>query len=95
VEFVDDVEFRSTLNHPEDELSCILEINAGAGGTESCDWAEMLLRMYIMWGEKNGYKVPSSIDKTGMWPGIKSAEIEINGEYAYGMLKGRMACIAW
>ena len=54
VEVVDDVEFRSTLNQPEDQLSCILEINAGAGGTESCDWSDMLLRMYIMWGEKNG-----------------------------------------
>ena len=88
VEFVDDVEFRSTLNEPEDELSCILEINAGAGGTESCDWSDMLLRMYIMWGEKNGYKVSELNRVNGDVAGIKSAEIEINGEYAYGMLKG-------
>jgi peptide chain release factor 2 len=88
LEFVDDVEFRSTLNEPEDELSCILEINAGAGGTESCDWSDMLLRMYIMWGEKNGYKVSELNRVNGDVAGIKSAEIEINGEYAYGMLKG-------
>lgn len=88
VAFVDDVEFRSTLNEPEDELSCILEINAGAGGTESCDWSDMLLRMYIMWGEKNGYKVSELNRVNGDVAGIKSAEIEINGEYAYGMLKG-------
>ncbi len=87
-EFVDDVEFRSTLNQPEDELSCILEINAGAGGTESCDWSDMLLRMYVMWGEKNGYKVSELNRQDGEVAGIKSAEIEINGEYAYGMLKG-------
>ncbi len=88
VEFVDDVEFRSTLNQPEDELSCILEINAGAGGTESCDWTDMLLRMYVMWGEKNGYKVSELNRQDGEVAGIKSAEIEINGEYAFGMLKG-------
>ena len=88
VAFVDDVEFRSTLNEPEDELSCILEINAGAGGTESCDWSDMLLRMYIMWGEKNGYKVSELNRVNGDVAGIKSAEIEISGEYAYGMLKG-------
>ncbi len=88
VEIVDDVEFRSTLNQPEDELSCILEINAGAGGTESCDWAEMILRMYIMWGEKNGYKVSELNRVNGDVAGIKSAEIEVVGDYAYGTLKG-------
>lgn len=88
VEIVDDVEFRSTLNEEEDELSCILEINAGAGGTESCDWSDMLLRMYIMWGEKNGYKVSELNRVNGDVAGIKSAELEISGEYAYGMLKG-------
>jgi peptide chain release factor 2 len=88
VEIVDDVEFRSTLNQPEDEMSCILEINAGAGGTESCDWSDMLLRMYIMWGEKNGYKVSELNRVNGDVAGIKSAEIEIAGDYAYGMLKG-------
>ncbi len=88
IEIVDDVEFRSTLNQPEDELSCILEINAGAGGTESCDWSDMILRMYIMWGEKNGYKVSELNRVNGDVAGIKSAEIEITGDYAYGTLKG-------
>ena len=88
VEIVDDVEFRSTLNQPEDEMSCILEINAGAGGTESCDWSEMLLRMYMMWGEKNGYKVSELNRVNGDVAGIKSAELEISGDYAFGMLKG-------
>ena len=88
VDIVDDVEFRSTLNNPEDELSCILEINAGAGGTESCDWSDMILRMYVMWAEKNGYKVSELNRQDGDVAGIKSAEIEISGDYAYGMLKG-------
>ena len=85
---IEDVEFRSTLNQPEDELSCILEINAGAGGTESCDWAEMLLRMYMMWAEKNGYKIAELNRQDDSVAGIKSAALEIAGEYAYGMLKG-------
>lgn len=85
---VEDLEFHSTLNKPEDELGCILEINAGAGGTESCDWSEMLLRMYVMWAEKQGYKVSVLNRVDGDVAGIKSAEIEIDGEYAYGLLKG-------
>jgi peptide chain release factor 2 len=88
VDIIEDVEFRSTLNKPEDELSTILEINAGAGGTESCDWAEMLLRMYIMWGEKSGYKVSELWRQNGDVAGIKSAGLEIDGDYVYGMLKG-------
>lgn len=88
VEALDDVEFRSTLNRPEDSMSCILEINAGAGGTESCDWSEMLYRMYKMWAEKNGYKVSELNSVGGDVAGIKSAELEINGDYAFGMLKG-------
>ena len=85
---VEDVEFRSTLDQEEDELSCLLEINAGAGGTEACDWAEMLYRMYLMYGEKGGYKVKELNRVHGDVAGIKSAEIEISGDYAYGMLKG-------
>ncbi len=86
--FVEELEFKSTLNKPEDELNCILEINAGAGGTESCDWAEMLLRMYLMWAEKQGYKT-SELNRTdGDVAGIKSAAIEIVGAYTYGYLKG-------
>jgi len=85
---LEDVEFRSTLNQPEDELNCILEINAGAGGTESNDWAEMLLRMYTMFCDKYGYKY-SGLNRTdGDVAGIKSVAIEITGEYSYGHLKG-------
>jgi len=85
---LDDLEFRSTLNKPEDELSCTLEINAGAGGTESCDWSEMLLRMYKMWADKSGFKHTEINYQAGDVAGIKSAELEITGDYAYGMLKG-------
>ncbi len=85
---LDDVEFRSTLNKTEDELSAIVEINAGAGGTEACDWAEMLYRMYVLWGEKNNYKVSELNRVAGDVAGVRSVEIEVNGEYAYGMLKG-------
>jgi peptide chain release factor 2 len=88
VDYIDDLEFRSTLNKQEDELSCIIEINAGAGGTESCDWSAMLLRMYQMWGERSGFKVSTINFQAGEVAGIKTAEIEINGDYAYGMLKG-------
>ena len=85
---VEDLEFHSTLNQPEDELGCILEINAGAGGTESCDWSDMLMRMYLMWAEKHGYKVSELHRQDGDVAGIKSVSLEIAGDYAYGMLKG-------
>ncbi len=85
---LEELEFRSTLNKPEDELGCILEINAGAGGTEACDWAEMLLRMYTMWAEKKGFKVSLLNQQEGEVAGIKSAELEIQGDFAYGLLKG-------
>ena len=85
---LEDVEFRSTLNKPEDELSAIIEINAGAGGTEACDWAEMLYRMYVLYGEKNKYKVKELNRVGGDVAGVRSVEIEVNGDYAYGMLKG-------
>ncbi|MEL6926140.1 MAG: peptide chain release factor 2 [Bacteroidota bacterium] len=88
LESLEDLEFKSTLNRPEDELDAILEINAGAGGTESCDWSEMLLRMYTMWAEKNDYKVSLLNRQDGDVAGIKSAELEIKGSFAYGMLKG-------
>jgi peptide chain release factor 2 len=84
---IEEIEFKSTLSHEEDALSCILEINAGAGGTESCDWSEMLYRMYVMWGEKNGYKVSEINRVNGDVAGIKNAQLEIKGDYAYGMLK--------
>ncbi len=85
---IEELEFKSTLNQKEDELNCILEINAGAGGTESCDWSEMLLRMYKMWAEKNGYKFKSLNRVDGDVAGIKSAAVEIIGDFAYGYLKG-------
>jgi peptide chain release factor 2 len=83
-----DLEFTSTLSEPEDMLNCMIKINAGAGGTESCDWAEMLLRMYTMWAEKSGHKVKELDYQAGDVAGIKTATIEITGEHTYGMLKG-------
>lgn len=87
-EAIEDLEFRSTLNKPEDELSAIIEINAGAGGTEANDWADMLGRMYIMWAEKSGYKLKEINRVDGDVAGVKSLSLEINGDFAYGMLKG-------
>ncbi len=85
---IEDIEFKSTLDQPEDALSCYLEINAGAGGTEACDWADMLQRMYIMYAEKNGFKIREVNKVDGDVAGIKSVEFEIEGQSAYGMLKG-------
>ncbi len=87
VKVIEDVEFRSTLNKPEDELNCILEINAGAGGTESCDWSAMLQRMYTMWADKNGFKASVLHIQEGDVAGVKSVSLEIEGDYAYGLLK--------
>ena len=84
---VDDLEFKSTLNEPEDQLPAILTINSGAGGTESCDWAQMLYRMYTMWGQKNGFKVTELDFQAGDVAGIKSASLQIDGEFAFGLLK--------
>jgi peptide chain release factor 2 len=85
---LDEVEFRSTLNKPEDALYCILEINAGAGGTEACDWTQMLARMYKMWSDKNDYKISELYRQEGDAAGLKSIGYEIIGENAYGMLRG-------
>ena len=84
---VEDLEFKKMLSKEEDQLSAMIEINPGAGGTESQDWADMLHRMYIMWGEKNGYKVREVDYQAGEVAGIKSATIEIEGPFAYGKLK--------
>lgn len=84
---IEDLEFQSTFTNPEDEMGCILEINSGAGGTESQDWSAMLMRMYIMWGEKNGYKVRELDLQDGETAGIKSCSLEFDGEFAYGFLK--------
>jgi peptide chain release factor 2 len=85
---LEDAEFRSTLNKEEDELNAILEINAGAGGTEANDWAEMLMRMYVMWAERSGYKLSELNKQEGDVAGIKSVSLEIQGDFAYGWLKG-------
>lgn len=88
LEILEDAEFRSTLNQREDEMNAVLTINAGAGGTEACDWSAMILRMYRMWAERNGFKVIDIFEQDGDTAGIKSASIEVRGEYAYGWLKG-------
>jgi peptide chain release factor 2 len=85
---LEDVEFRNMLSGKEDVLSCVLEINAGAGGTESCDWASMLMRMYTMWAQKKGFKVTELDYNDGDMAGIKSVSLQIDGGYAYGYLKG-------
>lgn len=82
-----ELEFRKMMSEEGDNLSAVLEINAGAGGTESQDWASMLMRMYIMWAEKNGFKVKEADHNDGDVAGIKSVTLEIEGEYAYGNLK--------
>lgn len=84
---IDDAEFKSTLNKPEDELTAILQINPGAGGTESQDWAEMLLRMYRMYGDKQGFKVSEIDYQEGDGAGIKTATLQFDGPFAYGFLK--------
>ncbi|TDI68540.1 MAG: peptide chain release factor 2 [Bacteroidetes bacterium] len=87
---LDELEFKKMLSKEEDQLDAIMEINPGAGGTESQDWAEMLLRMYIMWGEKNGYKVKEVYNQPGETAGIKSATLEFSGDFAYGYLKSEI-----
>ncbi|WP_152426464.1 peptide chain release factor 2 [Cesiribacter andamanensis] len=87
---LEEVEFRKMLSGEEDQLNAMLEINSGAGGTESQDWASMLMRMYIMWGEKNGYKVREVNLQEGETAGIKSVTLEFEGEYAYGYLKSEI-----
>ena len=84
---LDEIEFRKMMGEEGDELPAVIEINSGAGGTESQDWASMLMRMYIMWAEKNGYKVREVDLQDGDVAGIKSVTLEISGEYAYGNLK--------
>ena len=84
------LEFKKMLRNEEDQLDAILEINPGAGGTESQDWAEMLVRMYIMWGEKQGYQIKQLNYQRGDTAGIKSATLEFNGAFAYGYLKAEI-----
>ena len=84
---LENLEFQCTFTSPEDQMSCVLEINSGAGGTESQDWAEMLQRMYRMYGEKTGFKVSELDVKYGEAAGIKSCSMEFDGDFAYGYLK--------
>jgi len=84
----EELEFKNMLSGEEDQLSAIININSGAGGTESQDWASMLMRMYIMWAEKHKYKVSELDYQEGDGAGIKSCSLEITGDFAYGYLKG-------
>lgn len=84
---VDDLELKSMLSGRDDDKNCILTIHSGAGGTEAQDWAEMLMRMYLRWGEQNGYKMHLIDFLEGDGAGIKSATIEVVGEFAYGYMK--------
>ncbi len=88
VALLEDLELKKMLNKEEDHLNAIITINAGAGGTESQDWAEMLMRMYLRWGERNHYKTKVLDRQEGETAGIKSTSIEFEGENAYGYLKG-------
>ena len=87
LEKVESAESRNMLRREEDKMSAIVKLNAGAGGTESQDWTEMLMRMYIRWGEKNGYKVREQNFLPGDEAGVKTVTLEFEGEYAYGYLK--------
>ena len=88
VKLIEDLEFLKMLSGEEDKLNAILQINPGAGGTESQDWAQMLMRMYIRWGERNNYKVKELDFQEGDVAGIKSVSLEFEGEFAFGYLKG-------
>lgn len=88
INLVEDIEFRNMLSDEGDDLSAVLQITAGAGGTESCDWAEMLMRMYLMWAEKNNIKVRELNHQAGDVAGVKTVTLELNGEFAFGWLKG-------
>jgi len=88
VENLEEVEFKNMLSAEEDNLNAVLQITAGAGGTESCDWSEMLMRMYIMWAEKSGMKVKELDYQAGDVAGIKTVTLEISGDFAFGYLKG-------
>ena len=85
---LEEIEFRNMLSNEGDSLSAVLQITAGAGGTESCDWAEMLMRMYLMWGEKKGFKMKELNHQAGDVAGIKTVTLEIDGDFAFGWLKG-------
>jgi peptide chain release factor 2 len=87
---LEELELKKMLSNEEDQLGAIMEINPGAGGTESMDWAEMLMRMYIMWGESHGYRVKQINYQPGEAAGLKSATLEFEGDFAYGYLKAEI-----
>ena len=86
--FIEELEFKNMLSEEGDSFSAVLQITAGAGGTESCDWASILMRMYVMWAEKKGFKVRELNMQEGDVAGIKTVTLEFNGDYAFGWLKG-------
>lgn len=88
LEKIENLEFKNMLSNEGDELSAVLQITAGAGGTESCDWASMLMRMYTMWVDKQGYKIRELNFQEGDVAGVKTVTLEIEGEFAFGYLKG-------
>jgi len=85
---VEEIELKNMLSGEEDALSAVVQITAGAGGTESCDWASMLMRMYMMWGQKHGYKIKELNFQEGDVAGVKTVTLEFEGEFAFGYLKG-------
>ena len=85
---IEDLELKNMLRQEADQLGCILKINSGAGGTESQDWASMLMRLYLRWAEHNGYKATLSNIQEGDEAGIKTCTIQVEGDFAYGYLKG-------
>ena len=86
-EIVKGMEFRRMFNHPADPLNCFLDIQAGAGGTEACDWASMLLRQYLRYAERKGFTTELQDETAGDTAGIKGATIKVVGEYAFGLLR--------
>jgi len=88
ISHIEDIEFRNMLSDEGDSLSAVLQITAGAGGTESCDWASMLMRMYMMWAEKQKFKIKELNYQEGDVAGIKTVTLEIEGDFAFGYLKG-------
>ncbi len=92
---IEDLEFRNMLSEEGDSLSAVLQITAGAGGTESCDWANMLMRMYLMYAEKNGFKVTELNFQEGDVAGIKTVTLEIEGDHDFGWLKVENGANSW
>lgn len=88
IQKLEELEFKNMLSAEEDNLNAVLQITAGAGGTESCDWASMLMRMYMMWGEKQGYKITELNYQAGDVAGVKTVTLQLDGDFAFGYLKG-------